>query len=1005
MPLNPYIAGNPISGDDGFYGREDIFRDVNQVLSHRQQNAIVLYGQRRIGKTSVLLQLERRLADGGRYTPVYFDLMDKAGKPLTAVLWELTQRICLTLHLPLPDRPLFDHEGVYFRDTFLPQAAAQAAAGGLVLLFDEFDVLDSPTQEQAGAAFFPYLRSWMSQAAKVQFVFVIGRRPEDLSTNTMSAFKNVKASRVALLAQKDAEMVIRLAEKNGSLQWPDEAVAAVWNWSQGHPYVIQLLCETIWNQAHEEEEAADEPPIVTPALVEVALDPALVAGANAFVWLWEGLPPAERVILAAIAEADKELITGDDLVEILNRSGVRLIVSQLNVAPQMLVEWGLLQRQDESFKVMVPLLRRWVKQNRPLMRVKDELDRLDPLADRLYKTGEDFYAQGNLTEAKYQLQRALEINPNHLKARLLLGQIFFEEKELDAAVSVLEEAYRYDERAARADLVRALLAQAEKEPKEAEQLALYERILQIDRQQPMALERQQAILAARRKQEIARQLSRADRLEGEERWPEVVTIYQDMLAEVEEPEWQARLAHAEKEAAWQQKYTQALGAQGTGDRATAQQLLAEIIAEKPDYKEAARYLLLATKAVDAASLQTKEREQSAQLTALTQERDALAQQNADLQAKIAKVESWRRLLLVGGFFLLLGLLLGGSGGWLAGLRSAPTATPAPVTVVVTATPSITPSVTPAPPTMTPTSTSTQRAGIAETPAPSETSDPFILPIEATLGMTWTRPTDGMEMVFVPGGRFTMGSDPEVDTDADSDEQPQHGVTLDPFWIDRKEVSNAQFATFLNEMGNQTEGGVTWLDAADTDARIEQVDGAFRPQAGFADHPVTEVSWFGAQAYCAWAGGEAITATLPTEAQWEYAARGPEEFIYPWGNEFDGEKVNFCDVNCSFSHSDTDWDDGFALTAPVGSYPDGDSWVGALDMAGNVWEWTADWYNSDYYENAPDENPTGPAEGTSRVLRGGSWNFTQPFVRAASRDVHVPDDSSNNLGFRCVAPPG
>ncbi|MCP4425245.1 MAG: tetratricopeptide repeat protein, partial [Chloroflexi bacterium] len=311
------------------------------------------------------------------------------------------------------------------------------------------------------------------------------------------------------------------------------------------------------------------------------LEPAMAAGANAFVWLWDGLPPAERVVMAAIAEAETELITGDDLVEILNRSGVRLIVSQLNLAPETLEEWGLLQRDDGGFRVTVPLLRLWVKKNRPLHRAKDELDRVDPLADRLFQTGQDFYTLGNLVEAQSQLQRALEINPNHLKARLLLGKILFEEDKIAAAIEVLDEAYQYDARAARADLVRALLALAENEKEEATQLALYERILQLDRQQPLALEGQQVILAARQKRELSRQLTQAETLAADEKWAEAAAVYHTMLQEVDDVEWRGRLTQAEQEDTWQQKYTQALGAIETGNQETAQTLLAEIIAQRP----------------------------------------------------------------------------------------------------------------------------------------------------------------------------------------------------------------------------------------------------------------------------------------------------------------------------------------------------------------------------------------------------------------------------------------
>jgi hypothetical protein len=167
MRFNPYIAGNPISSPNGFFGRDDIFQAVMQVLRHPQSNAIVLYGQRRTGKTSVLLQLERQLVSTGEFVPVYFDLQDKADKPLGDVLYELAQRIAGVVGQAAPERALFDDEGSYFRQSFLPQAAAQ---GKLVLLFDEFDVLDSPQQSKAGQTFFPYLRSWMADIQGVSFV-------------------------------------------------------------------------------------------------------------------------------------------------------------------------------------------------------------------------------------------------------------------------------------------------------------------------------------------------------------------------------------------------------------------------------------------------------------------------------------------------------------------------------------------------------------------------------------------------------------------------------------------------------------------------------------------------------------------------------------------------------------------------------------------------------------------------------------------------------------------
>jgi len=247
------------------------------------------------------------------------------------------------------------------------------------------------------------------------------------------------------------------------------------------------------------------------------------------------------------------------------------------------------------------------------------------------------------------------------------------------------------------------------------------------------------------------------------------------------------------------------------------------------------------------------------------------------------------------------------------------------------------------------------------------------------------------------GTFQMGSS-EGDSGADDDEFPQHPVTLDDFWIDQTEVTNAQFAAFLNDQGNQTEGGVTWLELEDEDCLIEQVEGQYRPKSGYADHPVIEVSWYGADAYCGWVGAQ-----LPTEAQWEYAARGEQGHIYPWGDTFDGTRVNFCDANCTYDWKATEYDDGYERTAPVGSYQDGASWCQALDMAGNVWEWTADWYGS--YSFASRTNPTGPADEGSKVLRGGGWDGNWHYVRAADRNNIDPDGRYNLIGFRCagVAP--
>ena len=301
---------------------------------------------------------------------------------------------------------------------------------------------------------------------------------------------------------------------------------------------------------------------------------------------------------------------------------------------------------------------------------------------------------------------------------------------------------------------------------------------------------------------------------------------------------------------------------------------------------------------------------------------------------------------------------------------------------------------------------------APTNAPSSTTAPPPADTSAPVD-TQTRSSDEMVIVYVPAGQFEMGStDAQLDQamqtcyeqlgewnqcqrDAYLDEQPPHAVQLDAYWIGQTEVSNAQFACFLNEMGNQSVDGIQWLEPGSGHrgveyGLIEQVDGLFRPQTGYEDFPVVEVSWPGADAYCTWADGR-----LPTEAEWEYAARGPEGRLYPWGNEWDDRLLN---------HDGTDYRDGQARWMPVGSFPDGASRCGALDMAGNVWEWVADWWSADSYARSPSRNPQGPESGTVRIGRGGSWYDPARHVRSASRKGLSPSSYRVHwVGFRCVVP--
>jgi sulfatase modifying factor 1 len=289
-------------------------------------------------------------------------------------------------------------------------------------------------------------------------------------------------------------------------------------------------------------------------------------------------------------------------------------------------------------------------------------------------------------------------------------------------------------------------------------------------------------------------------------------------------------------------------------------------------------------------------------------------------------------------------------------------------------------------------------------------------------VTMTRPADGMIMVYIPPGKFLMGSNliesvvlSGSPTRGDlrlfvfSDQRPRHTVYLDGYWIDQTEVTVGMFKKFVDATGYMTtaerEGWAKPWRADSKELEWPMVQGAdwLHPRGPGSsaedDHPVVQVSWEDAMAYCQWVG-----ATLPTEAQWEKAARGIDGRRYPWGDDFDGTRLNYGDINCPVGRwRDRNYDDGYAFTSPVGTYPHGASPYWVLDMAGNVWEWVFDWYDEEYYVHSPASNPRGPSSGHLKSQRGGSWYDGEPegWVTCVVRHQNPPTDRYEDVGFRCA----
>ena len=259
-------------------------------------------------------------------------------------------------------------------------------------------------------------------------------------------------------------------------------------------------------------------------------------------------------------------------------------------------------------------------------------------------------------------------------------------------------------------------------------------------------------------------------------------------------------------------------------------------------------------------------------------------------------------------------------------------------------------------------------------ASEEMTGMVYLPVVASIPLF-----DTAEEILIPAGSFQMGCDSSNPAENgcnnwwQTNELPLHTVTLDAYYIDKYEVTNARYKACV------AAGGCTVPGSVDSSKRSP-----YYGTSTYADYPVLNVDWFQANAFCAWAGKR-----LPTEAEWEKAARGSSDTRkYPWGNSA---------PDCT----KTNYDSCVGDTSRVGSYPSGASPYGVMDMAGNVDEWVQDWYDSSYYSVSPSNNPQGPETGMYRVLRGGSWSYGDGFMRSADRGGAGPVGWYDDVGFRCV----
>ncbi len=454
--INPYNITSPVKGE-GFYGRAPILNFVRNILALPHQKVVVLHGQRRIGKTSILYELCRPQQTPTGFKPIYFDLQGHAFDSLSEVLYYLARKISGQIGLPPPNQVDFE-KADFFEKEFLPQVRGRLGQHKLLFLFDEFDALEEPPNlKPAGIeTFFPYLDKLSLREEGFASVFVVGRRIDELPSRMKATIRSAHFKRISLLNPVEAKQLI-VEPVKGQLEYTDEAIEAILKLTNGHPYCIQLLCHVLYNMLSHGGRK-----VVTPSDIESAVKPAMELGAGGLDWFW-GFPPAERIFLSAVAQVrdSDNLAYKSRIYQALREHGLLLQGIELTSAPDVLVEWGIIrQPYKDAYQFEVEFLQRWVKTEHPLSKMRRELERISPRANSLYIAALSAYLQSDLATAIDDYQRALKINPNHAHAQLGLAQALYEQHRLPEAIKAFKRAYAMDPDSARDGLLAALQAYA-----------------------------------------------------------------------------------------------------------------------------------------------------------------------------------------------------------------------------------------------------------------------------------------------------------------------------------------------------------------------------------------------------------------------------------------------------------------------------------------------------------------------------------------------------------------
>lgn len=455
--VNPYIAGAPVTEARMFFGREDVFQWIeNSIAGQYADHILVIHGQRRVGKTSVLKQLGNRLPK--RYIPVFFDLQGRTHTTLDRFLWWLARETVRVLkqergvEIPLPEKEAFSADLEYFENQFLPGLHPALDGNTLLLTFDEFDNLEEgEIKEILGRPLIDYLRRMMGNR-DLNFIFSIGssgRKLENMQASYTEFFKTALYKKISFLNEEQTHKLVTQPVE-GILEYDTHATSSIYRIAGGHPYFTQLTCHELFARCQRTEQRR-----VQQADVEAVLEDVVERGTVNLKFVWDEASDVEKWSLSALAKMDGK-VDHRALADYLHKQQVRFSESELTSGLLHLREKDILTPEN---RFVIHLLRLWLQKNRPIEQVREELTEVNPIANRYIEIGLEFKDSRRYEKAIESFQQALDISAGNIQAQVSIALAYMDQKDYDKAVGEFEKVLTIDDEdvTARAGLCEAHL--------------------------------------------------------------------------------------------------------------------------------------------------------------------------------------------------------------------------------------------------------------------------------------------------------------------------------------------------------------------------------------------------------------------------------------------------------------------------------------------------------------------------------------------------------------------